>query len=330
MREAFHVNNQQLYIIPQNLSNKEIQNHKGLANKGSFKCPYCAKKLLVKSGPIYGNFFSHYHEEACEPSKQSEARTRKYIQLKKNDSPRHPDILEKMYDMLIKISKSDMEFKCTYGYLDTEFSKFIPDISIKINDTKYAITIVTNINNSTDNVRAKSIMKQSEYYKSLNYEPLFFIERSILSIDTDGKSLVLWQSEKQALSIQLADMIWREFLIKLAPAKELHQVFKIPSNQLKVQSILYISFFNANLHIEVFHILENIKTNPPKAYFFSQPYQLEIKQAFKVTNGFLTLANMEIEESNQKKYVEQFQFELESTLKELEFQKARKYIYDRY
>jgi len=40
LREAIHVNNQQLYIIPQDLTDSEIENHKQNANKGTFICPY--------------------------------------------------------------------------------------------------------------------------------------------------------------------------------------------------------------------------------------------------------------------------------------------------
>ncbi|WP_431027793.1 competence protein CoiA family protein [Lysinibacillus sp. LZ02] len=83
MREAIHVNNQIRYIIPQDLSEAEIQNHKLIANKGTFNYPYCDAKLFVKSGPILGNYFSHQHGESCEPSKQSEARSRKYEHQKR-------------------------------------------------------------------------------------------------------------------------------------------------------------------------------------------------------------------------------------------------------
>lgn len=83
----------------------------------------------------------------------------------------------------------------TPGYLNPDFSKHIPDITLKIYDHKYAITVVTNITASTDRAIAKSIKKQKSYYTSLEFEPLVFIERNHLGIDIDGQSLVLWDIE---------------------------------------------------------------------------------------------------------------------------------------
>jgi len=76
--------------------------------------------------------------------------------------------------------------------------------------------------------------------------------------------------------------------------------------------------------------LRTKNTNPPKAYFFSQPYPLKFENAFRLTNGFLTLADMEIERSNQKKYSEKFKEELAPSIKAQERRKKRKFIYERY
>uniref|UniRef100_UPI003FEDE9AE DUF7830 domain-containing protein n=1 Tax=Lysinibacillus sphaericus TaxID=1421 RepID=UPI003FEDE9AE len=54
-----------MYILPQNISPQEIQNHKQNANKGTFICPYCQAKLSVSSGPERGNYFKHKHGEGC-------------------------------------------------------------------------------------------------------------------------------------------------------------------------------------------------------------------------------------------------------------------------
>ncbi|WP_167397304.1 competence protein CoiA family protein [Lysinibacillus mangiferihumi] len=52
MREAWHTNEETLYIIPQNLHADEIDNHKQIAEKGTFICPYCKAQLSLKSGEI--------------------------------------------------------------------------------------------------------------------------------------------------------------------------------------------------------------------------------------------------------------------------------------
>lgn len=236
MREALHVNNQQIYFIPQNLSEAEIHNHKQNANKGTFICPYCQAKLKVRSGPVLGNYYAHLHGEGCEPSKQSEARSRKYEQLKKDDTPRHPQILAMMLDELEVLSKVYPHISCSRGYLDATFSKYIPDIYLKIHEHQYAITIFTNITSSSDTSRAKKIQQQRDYYASLGYEPLFFIERSNLAVDVDGQSLVLWASEKEALAVQAADLNWQNFLLDLASLDELQHLLSVPKAPLDIKS----------------------------------------------------------------------------------------------
>ncbi|KXH81856.1 competence protein CoiA family protein [Sporosarcina sp. HYO08] len=316
MREALHVNDQQLYIIPQDLTETEVENHRQIAKKGTFICPYCEAKLHVRSGPILGNYFSHQHGEGCEPSKQSEARSRRYEQLKKNDTPRQSQILALMYDELHVLSKVYTHINCTRGYLDTNFTKYVPDISLKIYERKYAITIVTNVTSLLDVTKAKNIRKHYDYYIQLGYEPLFFIERSNLAIDTDGHSLVLWQTEKEALTTQAADLHWQKFLTQLAPANQLQQLLKIPTTSLNVKSILYITPANESIAIEAFHLIEQPNTAPTKAYFFNQPYVLTFALAFKLTNDSLTLANMELELANQTKYAEKFKESLAAYLQE--------------
>lgn len=120
------------------------------------------------------------HGESCEASKQSEARYSTYEKLKKNDTPRQPHIVALINNELNVLAKVYPNVTVTPGYINPSFSKYIPDIALKINDHKYAITVVTNLTASTDQAIAKSIEKQKSFYTSLEYEPLFFIERNHL------------------------------------------------------------------------------------------------------------------------------------------------------
>ena len=307
MREARHKNDEKFYLIPQNLSESEVENHKQIAKKGTFTCPYCEARLIVKSGDILGNYFSHLHGEGCEPSKQSEARYRKYEKQKKNDTPRHPQILALMNDELEVLSKVYPHLSNSYGYLNPDFNKYIPDLLLKINDHKYAITIVTNITSSTDSSIAKNIHKQRYYYETLGYEALFFIERIHLGIDIDGHSLVLWATEREALTTQKADLHWQSFLSRLAPMNEQQQVLNLPNTELNVKSIMYITPANQEIAIEAFHVLEQPNTTPVKAYFLSDPYTLTFSKAYKLDNDSLTLADLQIESEQQTKYAASFQ-----------------------
>lgn len=306
MREAWHTNEEKLYIIPQNLPAVEIDNYKQIAKKGTFICQYCKAKLYVKSGEILGNFFSHLHGESCEASKQSEARYNKYEKQKKNDTPRQPHIVALINDELNVLAKVYPHVTVNPGYLNQDFSKHIPDITLKINNYKYAIIVVTHITASTDQAIAKSIQNQKNYYASLGYEPLFFIERNHLGIDIDGQSLVLWKTELQALTSQKADIHWKNFLKQLGELGDLQAVLKLPKTDLNVKSIMYITPANEAISIEAFHVLEHPNTLPLKAHFFSMPYKLTFAQAFKINNEKLSLADLDIEINNQSKYAEHF------------------------
>ncbi|PYF05652.1 competence protein CoiA family protein [Ureibacillus chungkukjangi] len=306
MREAWHNNDEKIYLIPQNLSEREVENYKQIAKKGTFTCPYCEAKLIVKSGDVLGNYFSHLHGEGCEISKQSEARYKKYEKQKKNDTPRHPQILSLMNDELEVLSRVYPHLTSSYGYLNNEFSKYIPDISLKIKDQKYALTIITNISSSTDTATAKNINKQKQYYETLGYEPLFFIERSHLGVDIDGQSLVLWATENEALTTQKADIGWKRFLTSLAPKNEYHQILNLPNTDLNVKSIMYITPANEEIAIEAFHVLQHPNTTPVKANFLNSPYKLTISEAFKLADDKLLLADMQIESENQSKFAEKF------------------------
>ncbi|MFJ7738257.1 hypothetical protein ACIQ2D_18235 [Lysinibacillus sp. NPDC097287] len=318
MREAWHTNDDRLYIIPQNLPAAEIDNHKQIAKKGTFIYPYCKAQLYVKSGEILGNFFSHLHGESCEASKQSEARYSKYEKQKKNDTPRQPHIVALINDELNVLAKVYPHVTVTPGYLNSDFSKHIPDITLKINNYTYAITVVTNITASTDQAIAKSIQNQKSYYASLGYEPLFFIERNHLGIDIDGQSLVLWKAEIQALTGQKADIHWKNFLKQLGELEDIQAVLKLPKTDLNVKSIMYITPANETISIEAFHVLEHPNTLPPKAHFFAMPYKLTFAKAFKMNDENLSLADLDIEINNQSKYAEHFSQAKEALKRQLE------------
>ncbi|MFW7186701.1 hypothetical protein [Lysinibacillus sp. BNK-21] len=139
---------------------------------------------------------------------------------------------------------------------------------------------------------------KKNYYASLGYEPLFFIERNHLGIDIDGQSLVLWKTELQALTSQKADIHWKNFLKQLGELGDLQAVLKLPKTDLNVKSIMYITPANEAISIEAFHVLEHPNTLPLNAHFFSMPYKLTFAQAFKINNEKLSLADLDIEINN--------------------------------
>ena len=90
-----------------------------------------------------------------------------------------------------------------------------------IQDQKYALTVLTDINNSTEQTVAKTIKAREQDFVEKRYKPIWFIERSQLTIDTDNKSLVFWASELAALQDQNEDIAWTRLLQDLAPSNEL-------------------------------------------------------------------------------------------------------------
>lgn len=300
MREAWHKNDKKIYLIPQTLSKSEVENHKQIAKKGTFSCPYCEARLTVKSGEIPGNYFSHLHGEGCQPAKQSEARFRKYEKLKKDDTPRHSQILALMYNELEVLSKIYPQLSVSYAYLNHNFNTYIPDLFLKINDHKYAITIVTNITSSTDLSIAKNIFKQRRYYESLGCEALFFVEKNNLGFDIDEVSIVLWETEREVLTTQKTSLHWQRFLSQLAPLEEQKLVLRLPNTNLNVKTIMYITPANQEIAIEAFHVLEQPDTTPTKAYFLCDPYTLTFSKAFKLDNDSLCLSDYKWKSKNNQ------------------------------
>ncbi|MGE8077442.1 hypothetical protein [Peribacillus loiseleuriae] len=47
MRDAWHNNEEEMYAIPYNLSEAEIENLKVVARKGTLSCPYCKAALYM-------------------------------------------------------------------------------------------------------------------------------------------------------------------------------------------------------------------------------------------------------------------------------------------
>lgn len=127
-----------------------------------------------------------------------------------------------------------------------------------------------------------------------------------MGIDIDGQSLVLWKTGLQALTIQKADIHWKDFLKQLGELEDLQAVLKLPKTDLNVKSIMYITPANKAISIEAFHVLEHPNTLPPKAHFFAMPYKLTFSQAFKINDENLSLADLDIEINNQSKYANTF------------------------
>lgn len=123
---ALHTNEEKLYIIPQDLHAAQVENHKQIAKKGTFICPYCKAQLYVKSGEVLGIFFSHLHVESSEASKKSEARYSKYEKQKKNDTQRQPHIVALINAELNVLAKVYPHITVTPGYLNPVFFKIHP------------------------------------------------------------------------------------------------------------------------------------------------------------------------------------------------------------
>ncbi|WP_431027794.1 hypothetical protein [Lysinibacillus sp. LZ02] len=128
-----------------------------------------------------------------------------------------------------------------------------------------------------------------------------FIESSNLGFDTAGNSLVLWQTEKEALTVQSVDLNWQHLLNNLAPENQLQQLLSLPNRSTQVQSILYITPASEAIAIEAFHLIQYPNTNPPKAYFFNRPYTLTFAQAFKLTDDSLITSRYEFRKSKPTK-----------------------------
>ncbi|WP_336637851.1 competence protein CoiA family protein [Lysinibacillus fusiformis] len=310
MRDAWHNNNGEMYAIPYNLSAAEIENLQIVARKGTFSCPYCKAALYIRHGDINGTYFSHQHGESCEPSKVVTAAYKRYVKQKKRESHRQELIVTMMRDELNVLSRIYSTLEVKFGYLDLAFNNHIPDLIVTIQNRKYALSVLTDINRTTDSIAAKTIKAREQDFIKKGYKPIWFIERSQLAVDTDKKSLVFWTSEQAALQEHNEDATWTQFLHTLAPSDELIRIMNLDKQHLhssiEVKSILYITPANEDIALQIYRVIENRTSNPPKATFLTDAYTLSIAEAFAVNNDALRLSLPDVEREMRTAYQKLF------------------------
>lgn len=150
-----------------------------------------------------------------------------------------------MRDELNVLSRIYPKLEVRFGNLDLAFINHIPDLVVSIQDQKYALTVLTDINRSTDQTVAKTIKAREQDFVEKGYKPIWFIERSLLAIDTDNKSLVFWASELAALQEQNEDIAWTRLLQDLTHSNELVNIMNWDKTHLdssiNVKSIIYVT-----------------------------------------------------------------------------------------
>jgi competence CoiA-like predicted nuclease len=145
-------------------SKEEIDRLKKRADKGAFLCLYCSEKLILRSGEIREEHFSHRHSKSCEVSVASDV----YHKQTKRESKNHSIMKEIIYDELKTQEKIKPELQVEYGYITKAKEKwtYYPDIIIKNSGTELAISILTNINSNKDENLVKQIKKRNQYFKA--------------------------------------------------------------------------------------------------------------------------------------------------------------------
>ena len=195
------------------------------ADKGAFSLPFCNETLILKSGEIREEHFAHRHSKSCEISVASEV----YQRQVKRESKRHSVMKEIIYDELKTQEKINNDLHVEYGYITKapEKWRYYPDIIINNKGRERAITILTDVNSTKDEILVKQIKNRNRYYKNKNLNTIWFIEDAEQSIDMDNRVIHLWEAELDLAIKTAEDRLWEVTINSLSVKYPLFELFAL-------------------------------------------------------------------------------------------------------
>lgn len=123
------------------------------------------------------------------------------------------------------------------------------------------------------------------------------------------------------------DKLWTRFLKIFTPsALHLTKIFglKKPLKSLTVQSIIYLSPKD-NGKFLLYRFIEEIGTNPCRAYYLNEPYEMTMAEALSIHGNQFLFAIIEKEEKGRGIFSEKYNDIVETLFKaELEVRKAKR------
>lgn len=307
------------------MTSQEITNLKQLCRKNTFQCPFCKAFLDAPSGPERYPYFRHRHSESCEEAEEFEKRSATYSKQTERENTRHPVVISFLRDELKLLERLHDDLKVIEGRFDPLFKKYIPDLVVYLDNSAYTIQVITQINEVTDEGLAKSLVKRKQYYENNGYIPLWFVERGQAATEVTGQEIVLWQSEQALLQQSLEDLNWTQFIQTITTPDVLTKVLNLnkPLASLNVQSIYYLSAKD-NAKFDLYRTILEEYTSPKRALIVGTPYELTIKDIFKVQGNTFMLEDAQFDEVSRVSFKSQY-YQLHSACiqEQLELEKAK-------
>ncbi|WP_458413287.1 competence protein CoiA family protein [Schinkia sp. CFF1] len=305
MREALHVIDKEIVQLPYSASREEVANLKKLAKKELFMCPYCEALLIIKYGEQRGLYFSHLHSEACEESRIIEKAEKRYKKQIERETQLHRALIDIVFDELTIKSKINKNVLVNYGYKANPELKEYPDIWVKVNDKKYAISIVTNVSPYEDSRLAANIINRHGYYIEQGMTPIWFIEKKEQSIEKEKNSIILWDAELSISSKTIEDEKWDLLLKEEIQDEMFFHYFNYPvystDKKIDVRSLYYIFSNEDKITVKVQRILKDRIVKPHRALLLNEGYDIPFSEALVIEDGF-KLSNPEIENELRNRF----------------------------
>jgi competence CoiA-like predicted nuclease len=283
----------------------ELDRLKKRADKGAFRCPYCNDTLILKSGNIREEHFSHRHSRSCEFSEASEV----YHQQVKRESKAHSVMKEIIYNELKGQEKTNENMQVDYGYIakGKEKWRYYPDIIVKNADEEIAITILTNVTANKDEKLVRQIRNRNRYYQNKGMQTIWFVEDAEMSVDMNHHVIHLWEAELDIAIKTEEDWKWENVLNHLPIEEPLFKLFnyhhrKSPQS-FDVRSLYYVHSTETEIVFTVHRFIVDEMKYPFRAFALNEGYQMSMSKAL-LTKQTIQLSDPEVEEKNRELFKE--------------------------
>jgi hypothetical protein len=283
----------------------ELDRLKKRADKGAFQCPYCNDTLILKSGNIREEHFSHRHSRSCEISEASET----YHQQVKRESKAHSVMKEIIYNELKGQEKINENMQVDYGYIakGKEKWRYYPDIIVKNADKEIAITILTNVTANKNEKLVRQIRNRNRYYQNKGMQTIWFVEDAEMSVDMNHHVIHLWEAELDIAIKTEEDWKWENVLNHLPIEEPLFKLFdyhhrKSPQS-FDVRSLYYVHSTETEIVFTVHRFIVDEMKYPFRAFALNEGYQMSMSKAL-LTKQTIQLSDPEYEEKNREFFKE--------------------------
>lgn len=329
MNYAIHSLDRNEEFISQLLEKQTIEELKKVAEKNTYECPYCQETLHVRGGTVYECHFYHLHNEACDPAKQVRKSYRQYQKQIKRESTKHSVLVSIVKDELRTAASGKENIEIVEGYRVAKFKKHFPDLYVCIGSREWAITILTELNESENNTYAKNFRERHHYFQENGLEPLWLFDKANFATEKIKRSLVMWEIEYLSSRESKEDFEWKESISQYAERYDLFRQLGYPmvdvGKELLVKSIYYIAQVEEKNAIRVYRYIEDSDAGPYRGFLVGETSTVPFSQALQIEWESFRLSDPENERKLRTELKEEFlksQEEAKERVKRIEEEEA--------